>query len=232
MATKVEAAQVATATGTPTVVILGRDVHRILDFVDAAESVFVVSGRRSPSGRGQMRGVAETHDDVEPVPMSSSRAGSDNRRGGVAATASSQDSSDSDGGDDGDIFPWTQATRTTGTVFLPRVRAARARKRWVLAARADGTVLIEDNAVAAVRAGKSLFAAGVVDVDGSWDAGSVVLLAAASDGSTVARGVLTICSKELERVIGMQSEEVSEELGGKAGELPIAHRSTIVPFFL
>lgn len=227
MATKVEAAQVATATGTPTVVILGTEVHRIIDFVDAAESVFVVSGRRSPSGRGVMRGVAESHAEVANTAFRSLTAPAG------CSTATSQESSDSEGdlGDD-DIAPWSRATMASGTVFLPRVRAARARKRWVLAARTEGAVLLDEGAVTAVRAGKSLFAAGIVDIEGQWEPKSVVLLAAAADHSTVARGVLTMGSSELEKVLGMSSQEISEELGDNAGDVPVAHRSTIVPFFL
>src|SRR5207245_1373668 len=73
-----------------------------------------------------------------------------------------------------------------GTLFVPKSRKAGA-KRWLLVARAVGEVVVDAGAARALRAGKHLLPAGVVDVHGHFDVESVVDIV--TDGRVIARAL-------------------------------------------
>jgi glutamate 5-kinase len=90
-----------------------------------------------------------------------------------------------------------------GTRFHPVAQrgggaALRGRRRWVLSVPVRGSLFLDPGAVAAVRdRRKSLFAAGVVKVQGAFCAQDAVSLRDARDGQEFARGLVSFSSAEL-----------------------------------
>jgi glutamate 5-kinase len=93
-----------------------------------------------------------------------------------------------------------------GTLFMPK-RKLSNRARWILNSAAAGTVFIDDGAMKALRARKSLLPSGVVSVKGTFEAGSVVIL------NENAKAVTNFSSTELKTLIGKQSSEIRKLLG-------------------
>ena len=102
------------------------------------------------------------------------------------------------------------AGEAVGTRFVPRSRAAGAR-RWLLLARPEGEVHVDEGAAAALHAGKHLLPAGVVDVRGTFDVESVVSIVAA--GQVIGRAVSELSSADLLRVKGLHTPEARAALG-------------------
>ncbi len=59
---------------------------------------------------------------------------------------------------------------TKGTRFIPNAKGLSGRKRWVIGLPPQGTITVDKGAAEAVRSRKSLFAAGVVSVAGTFGA--------------------------------------------------------------
>ncbi|HYT30329.1 MAG TPA: PUA domain-containing protein, partial [Actinomycetota bacterium] len=100
--------------------------------------------------------------------------------------------------------------------YLPaRAGRKRARKAWMAFATSPrGRVLVDAGAERAVReAGRSLLAAGVVGVEGSFAAGDAVEIVGPG-GSAFARGISNYSSKELPALAGRSSAELAALPGG------------------
>ncbi len=95
-----------------------------------------------------------------------------------------------------------------GTVFMPK-RKLSNRARWILNSAAVGTIFIDEGAMKAVRNRKSLLPSGVISVDGSFEAGAVVML------NDNARAVTSLSSAELKQLTGRHSSEIRKILGPK-----------------
>jgi glutamate 5-kinase len=106
------------------------------------------------------------------------------------------------------------AGEPVGTWFAVTGSRRNARHLWLAhAARTAGRIVLDDGAVRAITDGKkSLLAAGITGVEGSFDTGDVVELAA-EDGSVVARGIVSYSSEELPSVVGKSSAALRDELG-------------------
>jgi glutamate 5-kinase len=100
-----------------------------------------------------------------------------------------------------------------GTLFVPRSRKAGAR-RWLLVARPVGEVVVDAGAARALRTGKHLLPAGVLDVHGHFDVESVVDVV--TDGRVIARAISELSSNDLARVRGMQSADARTALNVEA----------------
>ena len=101
-----------------------------------------------------------------------------------------------------------------GTLFPGRNGMMSARKRWLgWSAAASGTLVVDAGARrAVVERGGSLLPAGILAVSGHFGAGDVVTLQTA-DGATFARGLVNYTAADLERIQGLQTEQVLEILG-------------------
>ena len=102
-----------------------------------------------------------------------------------------------------------------GTRFHPQARRESSFKLWLKYAKsARGTVLVDPGAERALREqGTSLLPVGVVDVDGDFEAGDAVEVAAAGDGQRpIGKGISNYSAAELRRVKGLKSAEVREVL--------------------
>lgn len=93
-----------------------------------------------------------------------------------------------------------------GTVFMPK-RKLSNRSRWILNSRPAGKIFIDDGAMRAVRDRKSLLPSGVVSVEGTFEAGSVVML------NNNAMAVTNLGSMQLKSLAGKHSSEIRKILG-------------------
>jgi glutamate 5-kinase len=100
------------------------------------------------------------------------------------------------------------AGEEVGTIFMPK-RKLSNRSRWILNSSPAGTILIDEGAMKAVRARKSLLPSGVITVKGSFEAGDVVML------NENAKAVTSIGSTQLKTLAGKHSTEIKKLLGPK-----------------
>ncbi len=93
-----------------------------------------------------------------------------------------------------------------GTVFMPK-RKLSNRSRWILNSAAAGTIVIDDGAMRAVKSRKSLLPSGVIRVEGTFEAGDVVML------NDKAKAVSSFSSSQLKALAGRHSSEIRKLLG-------------------
>lgn len=115
-----------------------------------------------------------------------------------------------------------------GTLFLPRPKKLNARKHWIAyTLRAKGSVVIDSGAKRAIaEKGKSLLPSGIVDVQGSFGRGEMIEILD-EKSSTIAKGLTTYSSTELQKIQGKKSSEIEAILGYKYGE-EVIHRDNLV----
>lgn len=100
-----------------------------------------------------------------------------------------------------------------GTLFLAERHIQKNRARWIILARASGTVSVDAGAKAAVLRKNSLLPAGIVGVEGSFDRGDVVKLEC--EGRVFAKGITDYTSEELIQIKGAHTNEIEGILGYK-----------------
>ncbi|HJQ60657.1 MAG TPA: glutamate 5-kinase, partial [Vineibacter sp.] len=94
------------------------------------------------------------------------------------------------------------------TWFLPAARPDAARKRWIGGTlKPAGTLVVDDGAARALAAGKSLLPAGVVAIDGAFEAGAAVLVRDRA-GRTLARGLVSYGADDARRIAGRRSADI------------------------
>lgn len=113
-----------------------------------------------------------------------------------------------------------------GTAFAASDARLSARRFWLgYATDARGRLRLDQGAVTAVvRRRRSLLAAGIVGVDGEFQAGDVVDLLDVAD-RPVARGVVNFDAQELPSMIGRSSHELPAEQRRE-----VVHADDLVPF--
>lgn len=113
------------------------------------------------------------------------------------------------------------------TWFVPTANPKAARKQWIAGTlRPAGALAIDDGALRALRAGKSLLPAGVKSVIGRFERGDTVSVMA-PDGLEVARGIVAYPDAEATRIVGRKSSEI-EALLGFTGRAEMIHRDDLV----
>ncbi|WP_413154552.1 glutamate 5-kinase [Bartonella sp. cb54] len=90
----------------------------------------------------------------------------------------------------------------------------------------SGTLVIDQGAVKALEFGKSLLAAGVVAVAGTFRRGDTVAIVDES-GTEIARGLVSYDKDEVVRIMGRKSEEI-ESILGYATRSAMVHRNDMV----
>jgi glutamate 5-kinase len=118
------------------------------------------------------------------------------------------------------------AGEACGTRFAPgRGRTSRF-KLWLKYAKpARGRLIVDAGAARVLRErGSSLLPVGIAAVEGSFEAGDAIDVA--TDGEAIGKGITDYSSRELQRVIGMQSAQVRELLPHAADE--VIHRDRFV----
>jgi glutamate 5-kinase len=111
-----------------------------------------------------------------------------------------------------------------GTVFSPLDRKLSARKLWLaFAVSTDGAVEVDDGAVRALRDhGRSLLAAGVVAVRGSFDDGDPVDVVDGR-GHVIARGLVGVDAATVASIVGRQTAQLPDGVSAT-----VIHRDDLV----
>lgn len=111
--------------------------------------------------------------------------------------------------------------------FYPAANPTTVRKQWIAGSlKPAGEVVLDDGAVRALRAGKSLLPAGIVTVSGRFERGDALIVRDAQ-GNEIARGLSAYSSVDAERLKGRQSREI-EALLGYRGRDELIHRDDLV----
>jgi glutamate 5-kinase len=111
--------------------------------------------------------------------------------------------------------------------FLPPSGPKTARKSWIGGSlKAMGSLTVDDGALAALKAGRSLLPAGIVKVDGRFARGDAVLVLD-RQGNELARGLAAYDAADAKRIMGHKSKEI-EALLGYRGRDEMIHRDDLV----
>lgn len=103
------------------------------------------------------------------------------------------------------------------TWFLPHASPAAAYKAWIGGHLApQGELVIDDGAVTALRAGKSLLPAGVTAVRGAFEKGDAIRILDGA-GAEIARGLTRYDAADAAKIKGLKSAEIENALGYAAG---------------
>jgi glutamate 5-kinase len=113
------------------------------------------------------------------------------------------------------------------TWFLPAAEPRAARKRWIAGyVQTLGFITVDDGAVNALRSGKSLLPAGVVEVSGTFDRGDAVEVRGA-DGKVIGKGLSAYAAADIRAIQGHKSAEIEKVLGYR-GRSEVIHRDDLV----
>ena len=113
------------------------------------------------------------------------------------------------------------------THFLPKVSSLDAKKKWIIGSlNSNGTIKIDDGAAKALLNGKSLLAAGVNKINGSFEKGENVLILD-QNNNQLARGLSSFSSEEIDKIKGKQSKEI-EKILGYLSKTEIIHKDDMV----
>ena len=113
------------------------------------------------------------------------------------------------------------------THFLPKISSLDAKKKWIIGSlNSNGTIKIDDGAAKALLNGKSLLAAGVKKINGSFEKGENVLILD-QNNNQLARGLSSFSSEEIDKIKGKQSKEI-EKILGYLSKTEIIHKDDMV----
>lgn len=109
-----------------------------------------------------------------------------------------------------------------GTLLIPDLEPLTAKKRWLAGhLQAKGQLVLDRGAVKALRSsGKSLLPVGVVDVQGQFQRGELVICVN-EHNQEVARGLVNYAYFEVKQIMGHASAEIASLLGYSEGEFLI-----------
>ncbi|MCE6967228.1 glutamate 5-kinase [Cereibacter sphaeroides] len=112
------------------------------------------------------------------------------------------------------------------TWFVAQGDPQAARKRWINAMKARGTLKVDAGAVQALRAGKSLLPAGVTAVEGNFGRGDPVDIAGPA-GEVLGKGLTRYTAVEAVQIAGHRSAEI-EGILGYSSRAALVHRDDMV----
>lgn len=121
------------------------------------------------------------------------------------------------------------AGEKVGTRFRPLKSSISSFKLWLRYGRpSSGAILIDDGAASALaKRGKSLLPAGVVRIEGGFQAGEAVEVFLKGDGRRlIGKGITNYGAEELRKIKGLQSRQVMELM--PHGEEEVIHRDYFV----
>ena len=113
------------------------------------------------------------------------------------------------------------------THFVPKISTLDAKKKWIVGSlSSSGIIFIDQGAARALNNGKSLLAAGVTKITGSFNKGENVLIVD-QDEKNLARGLASFNSNEINKIKGKQSKEI-EKILGYLSKTEIIHKDDMV----
>ena len=115
-----------------------------------------------------------------------------------------------------------------GTHFPSTADRMESRKRWILTGLSiKGSVVVDAGAVKVLREdNRSLLAAGVDNVEGSFERGDAVAIVD-SEGNRIACGIADYSSEDILRIRGVRSDKIESVLGHHYGG-EVVHRDNLV----
>ena len=113
------------------------------------------------------------------------------------------------------------------THFTPKISSLDAKKKWIIGSlSSSGIISIDQGAARALNNGKSLLAAGVTKINGSFKKGENVLIIDQNE-KHLARGLASFNSSEINKIKGKQSKEI-EKILGYSSKSEIIHKDDMV----
>lgn len=113
------------------------------------------------------------------------------------------------------------------TWFVPQGNPASSRKQWIAGTlRPNGAISVDEGALRALHAGKSLLPAGITEARGRFDRGDTISVLA-PDGREIARGIAAYGDADVARIRGMRTREAAAILGYR-GRDEMIHRDDLV----
>ena len=113
------------------------------------------------------------------------------------------------------------------THFIPKISSLDAKKKWIIGSlSSSGIVFIDQGAANALNNGKSLLAAGVTNIAGSFNKGENILIVDQNE-KHLARGLASFNSNEIIKIKGKQSKEI-EKILGYLSKSEIIHKDDMV----
>ena len=113
------------------------------------------------------------------------------------------------------------------THFIPKISSLDAKKKWIIGSlNSSGIVFVDQGAARALNDGKSLLAAGVTKITGSFNKGENVLIIDQNE-KHLARGLASFNSNEIDKIKGKQSKEI-EKILGYSSKSEIIHKNDMV----
>ncbi|MFL2877904.1 MAG: glutamate 5-kinase [Candidatus Pelagibacter sp.] len=113
------------------------------------------------------------------------------------------------------------------THFVPKISSLDAKKKWIIGSlSSSGIISIDQGAARALNNGKSLLAAGVTKINGSFKKGENVLIIDQNE-KHLARGLASFNSSEINKIKGKQSKEI-EKILGYSSKSEIIHKDDMV----
>lgn len=162
-------------------------------------------------------------------------AGSDSGTGGMRTKIAAAEISMKSGvkmiiadGRSPDVITDIADGKLVGTAFIPLDECLCGRKRWIaFSAPTKGSISLNDGAMKMIiDKGKSVLAAGIIDVEGGFSAGDMVKIID-KDGNQFARGFVNYNAGEIDRIKGRHSSEIDAILGHKDFD-EVIHRDNLV----
>ena len=115
----------------------------------------------------------------------------------------------------------------TYTHFTPKISSLDAKKKWIIGSlNSSGIIFIDQGASRALNNGKSLLAAGITKISGSFNKGDNVLIVDQNE-THLARGLSTFGSREINKIKGKQSKEI-EKILGYLSKSEVIHKNDMV----
>ena len=113
------------------------------------------------------------------------------------------------------------------TWFLPKISKLDARKKWIISSISPkGELIIDDGAKQALKNGKSLLAAGIKKISGTFQKGDHIKILD-KQNSEYARGLSSFSSDEILKIMGHHSKEI-EKLLGYVAKSEVIHKDDMV----
>ena len=113
------------------------------------------------------------------------------------------------------------------THFTPKISSLDAKKKWIIGSlNSTGIIYIDQGASRALSNGKSLLAAGIFKIKGSFNKGENVLVVDQNE-KQLARGLASFNSEEINKIKGKQSKEI-EKILGYLSKSEIIHKDDMV----
>jgi glutamate 5-kinase len=182
----------------------GAKLIPLVDHID--DSTFALAG-----GAGSSVGTGGMFTKIQ----AAQRAG----RGGVTTIIAD--------GHEPNVLERIAAGESVGTRFTPLVSHVESRKRWLLSDKPRGRLRIDAGAVSKLlKGGASLLPVGVTAVEGEFGRGEI-LAVAGPDAVVIAHGLTSYDSRDLARLCGVKSTQISPILGYSYGDAVI-HRNNLV----